>query len=226
MLEITISTAEEMESSLKSLKRSTSSPNSKKRSSSSSASTAAIEILERYRLQPVKIPEAEKLLEKVKLKEDALSILEKKLYASQTTPLSYNETLEITKELQILSSDFKGERMERLKQELFLKKILVLKDLWESNGQTEGSSFEHMKELEVEAKIKFSKRPEPRFTSGQAFLLEATTKCGERAKEISEILSSKELESLLKEDARFCGFVDMSTEIHARLAALKISHEK
>lgn len=41
-----------------------------------------------------------------------------------------------------MSSEFKGERLERIKQELFLKKILVLKELWENNGSTEGTSFE------------------------------------------------------------------------------------
>lgn len=175
----------------------------------------------------MKIPEAEKLLEKVKLKEDALSVIEKKLYANTSAALSYNETLEITQELQSLSTEFKGERMERLKQELFLKKILVLKDLWENNGQTEGSSFDHMKELEAEAKSKFSKRPEPRFASGQAFLSEALDSCTERAKEIAEISSIKELEATLKAEAggsnssRFCGFVDMSNEINARLSTLR-----
>lgn len=84
----------------------------------------------------MRIPEAEKLIEKVKLKEDALSVIEKRLFSSAAAsePLSYNETLKITAELEALQGEFKGERMDRIKQELFLKKILVIKELWDNDG--------------------------------------------------------------------------------------------
>jgi cell envelope opacity-associated protein A len=81
MLEIMVTSAEEMEVALKALKKVEPATQKNKRSGSNPpANSQAIEILERYRLQQVKLPDAEKLLEKIKLKEDALSIIEKRLY--------------------------------------------------------------------------------------------------------------------------------------------------
>jgi hypothetical protein len=56
-----------------------------------------------------------------------------------------------------------------------------------------------MKDLESEAKVKFSKRAEPRFISGLSFLSEAVAKCAERAKLIETYSNVKELEAALKE---------------------------
>lgn len=106
----------------------------------------------------------------------------------------------------------------------------MLKHLWESKGQTEGSSLEQMRELSKEAKSKFENRKEPRFSEGLTFLEEAVKCCEERAEEISGMTSLKELEKMLKEEGitdskRYCGFVDMSNEIVEKIGSMKIELE-
>ena len=82
LLEATIQHANELEIEIKSFKK-------------TSGNGLLTELVERYKMQKVKLTDGEKLISKAKLKEDALSGIEHKLYGT-SEPLSYSETLKIT----------------------------------------------------------------------------------------------------------------------------------
>lgn len=67
--------------------------------------------------------------------------------------------------------------MERIRQELLLKKILVIKELWENKGRAEGPSLLQMREILSQSIIKFEGRTETRFAEGIKFLEIVVSKC-------------------------------------------------
>ncbi|KAL4463090.1 hypothetical protein ABPG74_007091 [Tetrahymena malaccensis] len=231
MLEVLIKNAEEMEQVLKANKKQTGSASKKGSSNQQQLSQEIIELLERYRLQQVKIPEAEKLIEKWKIKEDALSVIEKKVY-SNGEAFNFQEILDLQVKLNSLKSEFKGERVQKIDQELYLKKILMLKQYWDKNQEID-STYEQMKETLEKIKQKFEGRTESRFSQAIQFVEDVIEQCEQRIQKIEEITNPKELELSLKQkfkqnqqSLKFVRYVDMSQQIVDKLARLKIDIEK
>lgn len=180
------------------------------------------EIIQRYRLQKVLMGEVEELCDQFKAMEEEISQMEQKLFEGAGADLPYECVIRFQQRIDAVRKDFPKERIDRIENELFLKKIDLLQQLWKNKEHADNATFEKMQETFKEAYERFNDRKEDKYQKALQFLLSVCKQCEKRLAEVRKIDNLKKLACILKsEEGCRVGFVDLRPEIQTHRDTLE-----
>lgn len=117
-------------------------------------------------------------------------------------------------QLEKIQGEFSKERVSKIENELFIRKLLLLKKVWDNNEDVDNTTFKDVYNLYKEADNKLRNKNDEKSTIALTFIKNACRLCEEKLKEIKKISNVQTLYKYLKiKEKHYCGFVDLSTEI-------------